>query len=361
MEHWHLDHPEIGRIELTLGSPGELRELDPGWPLNKEDVEAVKESGGSVDKRTKKEADWAESAIFGATTMSSFLKGAAGTAGKTPLLKTRSDRIDAAASRARDAVTTGVLITVDGAIRGRLPVAQTITVRIDKRIPSGTYSRAVKNKSAPCLKIDRNALHEIRSVLFRKGGEIIEFTPPPGSHAEDRYRQMEETPWKRLLYPLGAGLGKAGWAIIALVLVPLIGRIIGTIIDWIIERLPDVDIPWPDINLPSIPWPTIRFPAIPWPDINLPKIPWPDYEIPEWLEWLLDHPRVWLPIVIGLIVGIVSLRNGRKSRKIRQQWKQTGTGRPPGTEAGESNERRDDLDEGETPEPPSDPNDPDER
>ncbi|MCK7674957.1 hypothetical protein [Corynebacterium pygosceleis] len=179
MEHWNLDHPEIGRIELTLGSPGELRELDPGWPMNKEDIEAVEESGGSVDKHAKKEAEWAESATFGATIMSSFLKGAAETAGRTPLVKSRGDKIDAVNARARDAVTTGVLITVGGAIRGRLPVAQTITVRIDERISSGTYSRAVKNKSVPCLKIDRNALHEIRSVLFRRNDEIIEFTPPP--------------------------------------------------------------------------------------------------------------------------------------------------------------------------------------
>ncbi|MCK7677264.1 hypothetical protein M0E84_04340 [Corynebacterium sp. CCM 9186] len=165
--------------------------------MDKQDIEAVEEAGGSVDKHTKKEAGWAESAIFGATTMSSFLKGAADTARRTPLVKTRGNRIDAVTARARDAVTTGVLITVDGAIRGRLPMVQTITVRIDERmIPSGTYSRAVRNKSAPCLKIDGNILHEICSVLFRRNDEVIEFTPPPGSPAEDRYRQMEETPGK---------------------------------------------------------------------------------------------------------------------------------------------------------------------
>ncbi|WP_218406244.1 hypothetical protein [Corynebacterium sp. TAE3-ERU16] len=79
-ENWHLVHPEIDQIEFTLGSPGELCELDPGWPMNKQAIEAVKESGGSDDKYTKKEAEWAESTIFSVTIMSSFLKGATETA-----------------------------------------------------------------------------------------------------------------------------------------------------------------------------------------------------------------------------------------------------------------------------------------
>ncbi|MCK7677263.1 hypothetical protein M0E84_04335 [Corynebacterium sp. CCM 9186] len=127
-------------------------------------------------------------------------------------------------------------------------------------------------------------------------------------------------------------MGKAGWAIAALVLLSLIGRIIGTILDWIIERLPAVDIPWPDITLPSIPWPDITLPSIPWPDITLPSIPWPDYEIPGWLEWLLEHPKVWTPIVIGIVIGLISLRNSRKSRKTRRRWEREQAGSDAGEE-----------------------------
>ncbi|MBV7292469.1 hypothetical protein [Corynebacterium sp. TAE3-ERU16] len=144
-------------------------------------------------------------------------------------------------------MTAGILITVDGAIRGRLPVAQTITVRIDERIPSGTYSRTVRNKSAPCLKIDRNILQEIRSVLFRRNDRVIEFT-----HRPDHLPKTGSGRWRR---PHGKGCStrwvrEGGWVIAALVLLLLIGRIIETILDWIIELPPDVGLPWPDHEIP---------------------------------------------------------------------------------------------------------------
>ncbi|MCX7538363.1 hypothetical protein OS123_07390 [Corynebacterium sp. P5875] len=357
METWHIDHPEMGRIELILDSPERLRELDSGWPMSKQDVEGVEEAGGSVDEHAKKEADWADTAAFGLTATNGFLGKTVPMVGRLPLVGARTAKLEAGAARIRKAGEKGVLITVDGVVRGRLPFVQDTTVRIDETISSGTYSRNDRKKHGALLKIDANAFHEVRSVILRRAGdEIIEFTPPPGSPAEDRYRQMEETPWKRVLYPLGAGLGKAGWAIAALVLLPLIGRIIGTILDWIIERLPDVDIPWPDITLPSIPWPDLNLPSIPWPDLNLPSIPWPDYEIPGWLEWLLEHPKVWTPIVIGVVIGLISLRNSRKSREIRRRWEREQAGSDIGkTQPAETPEPGQG---GPVPEPPPEPDDP---
>ena len=347
METWHIDHPEMGRIELILDSPERLRELDSGWPMSKHDVEGVEEAGGSVDKHAKKEADWADTAAFGLTATNGFLGKSIPMVGRLPLVGACTAKLEAGAARIRQAGEKGVLITVDGVARGRLPLVQDTTVRIDETISSGTYSRNDRKKHGARLKIDANAFHEVRSVILRRAGdEIIEFTPPPGSPAEDRYRQMEETPWKRVLYPLGAGLGKAGWAIAALVLLPLIGRIIGTILDWIIERLPDVDIPWPDITLPSIPWP----------DLNLPSIPWPDYEVPGWLEWPLEHPKVWTPIVIGIVIGLISLRNSRKSRETRRRWEREQVGRGPGKE--QSAETPEPGQGGPVPEPPPEPDDP---
>lgn len=124
---------------------------------------------------------------------------------------------------------------------------------------------------------------------------------------------MDQSPWKRIVYPLMSGLGKSGWAIFALVIGPLIMRLIGAFITWILSF-------FPPIHWPSIPWPTIHWPHIPWPDIHFPHIPWPHVDLPWWLTWMLEHPKVWTPILLALFWGVAASRNAKKSKAKKAEW-----------------------------------------
>ena len=111
METWHIDHPEMGRIELILDSPERLRELDSGWPMSKQDVEGVEEAGGSVDEHVKKEADWADTAAFGLTATNGFFGKTVPMEGRLPVVGDRTAKLEAGAARIRKAGEKGVLIT----------------------------------------------------------------------------------------------------------------------------------------------------------------------------------------------------------------------------------------------------------
>ena len=112
----------------------------------------------------------------------------------------------------------------------------------------------------------------------------------------------------------------------------VLGPLVSKLISWLLSFLPDWDItiPWPDINLPSIPWPDINLPSIPWPEINLPSIPWPDWHMPEWMEPILrvvefmaDYSKVWVPVVIGIAVGLMAVKNNKKSKERKAKWDET--------------------------------------
>lgn len=150
----------------------------------------------------------------------------------------------------------------------------------------------------------------VRQVVFREGRDVVHFDPPPGSAAEARQDAIASSPWKRVAYPVAAGLGRSGWAIAVLVLLPLIGRVLEPFVEWIIERLPDIDIPWPDISLPSIPWP----------DITLPSISLPEVTVPGWLEFMLEYSKVWVPLVAGVAIAVLAVRHSRRSREIKRRW-----------------------------------------
>ena len=142
----------------------------------------------------------------------------------------------------------------------------------------------------------------------------MEMDAPPGSRGAKRLKAMEESPFKRWFYPLIAGFGQAGWALFILIGMPLIGKLLEPIFRWLAQFIPDFDI--------NIPWPEVNLPSIPWPDINLPQIPWPDWQLPQWdmpwiVEMALEYPKVWVPIVLGLAIGISTVQRGKKSREAK--------------------------------------------
>ena len=58
-------------------------------------------------------------------------------------------------------------------------------------------------------------------------------------------------------------VGKVAAALLGLAV--FVRLLLEPVLDWIRERLPDID-------LPSIPWPDIPWPDIPMPDIDLPEL-----------------------------------------------------------------------------------------
>lgn len=137
----------------------------------------------------------------------------------------------------------------------------------------------------------------------------VNFDPPAGSKAEKRLEEMEASPFKRWLYPVIGGVGKGGWTLVALVLLPMLGRLL------------------PDWHLPDIPWPEINLPSINWPEINLSDINLPEFHLPGWLDpvlpvldFLAEYSKVWVPAVVGIVVGILAVRNNRKSKERKAEW-----------------------------------------
>ncbi|OKL54716.1 hypothetical protein BSZ39_02725 [Bowdeniella nasicola] len=212
-----------------------------------------------------------------------------------------------------------MLVTRNGEVRGRLEDMQSPRVPLfisdydpeegtDEEKPASSGNRAVE--PAPFIDIDVNFFGEPRSVFYRwpsKSATAL-FDVPAGSPAARRFAAMEASPIKRLVFPIIAGIGKVSWALLA--------PILKAFFSWLFSFLPEINIPWPQIN---IPWPEIN---IPWPDINItwPEINIPWSELPEWVVWLLGHPKLWIPILVGIVAGIIAMRRARKSKKTREAW-----------------------------------------
>jgi len=75
--------------------------------------------------------------------------------------------------------------------------------------------------------------------------------------------------------------------------------------------------------VPDIVWPEIAWPSVSWPSVDLPSIPWPrlpSWTPPGWLAWLLEHPKVWVPIVAAAFWGVTADRNRRRSERKKAEW-----------------------------------------
>lgn len=255
-EIWLLDHPRYGTLEFAVGRPDEVHAVDPGYPL-----------------RRKPEGEAAE---------------------RSPLQSPGCALLRSGVTVARSRQISDTKYSLDA----------------DPPEP-GEHSTASPPGSGPRVHVRTSILDTaVRQVVFREGRDVVHFDPPPGSAAEARQDAIASSPWKRVAYPVAAGLGRSGWAIAVLVLLPLIGRVLEPFVEWIIERLPDIDIPWPDISLPSIPWP----------DITLPSISLPEVTVPGWLEFMLEYSKVWVPLVAGVAIAVLAVRHSRRSREIKRRW-----------------------------------------
>lgn len=211
-----------------------------------------------------------------------------------------------------------VQICRDGEVLGRFTSLSSTRVALKQIDTDELHSFDAVNRTKPHLKLHANTLDELLEVTYHNGKEVIEFEPPAGSRGARRREAMEQSPVKRVAYPLLAGLGKGGWALAVIVLGPILRKLL--------DLLPIPDIDWPDLpdlpELPQIHLPTI---SIDWPDINWPNIDFPDLPaLPEWMVFLLDNSKVWVPIVIGIVIGVISIRNHKKSEQHKRQWQDGG-------------------------------------
>ncbi len=275
-EEWSLDHPELGEIRVYVGSARQLREADPGFPVGEDSDD--EEDSGDGDGSDGSEAE----------------------------LKERVDTM-----------FPGIVVRREGVMVARLKSMneKKISLVTGNAPKDGEYTTILLAPSRPRLRIETGFFDRWLKAAYVEDadGGTVDIIPPAGSRAERYYRAMEESRWKRLVYPLVGGMGKAGWAVAVLVVGPLIGKII----DWLLSLLPDYSlpsIPWPDI-----PWPDISLPRIPWPDI-----PWPSITVPDWVKVIVEHEKIWFPILVGLVVGVVSLRRARKARRTRRSWRSEG-------------------------------------
>lgn len=272
VETWRLEHPDRGLIEVHVGPAARLAELDPGFPVGEK--EAVTRDAADEDDEETRE-----------------LKG-----------KLRKLGLDDVPRR--------ILVTLDGRPMARLKDLANAKISCkDKHLEgleNGKFTESLPAFEAPRLKIESNFLDSwVRTIIFQDEGQPgVELDPPQGSRAADRYAAMAASPWKRVVYPLLAGLSKGGWALGIIFLGPLIAAIIGPLIAWLRSLLPDweIDIPWPDID---------------WPDWRLPAI-----ELPGWVEFLAEYSRVWVPVLIGLVIGAIAVRRYRKSREAKRAWQE---------------------------------------
>ena len=267
METWRLEHPEVGTIEVQRGYDAEFAELGE-WPKKAKDFTPVP-GDATLPERLRL---WR---------------------------KNPSPRLQ---------------IVVNGQVRSRHDRPRAGRYSLKKKIEKDlTLFENSASRSKPYLDIQASPFGELLDVYYRNGEEAVALDPPARSLGEKRRKAMEESSFKRVLYPLLGGLGKSGWAIGVIVLGPIISRILSRLLpDW---ELPDIDLP--DIALPVPEFPQIELP-VPNIDFNI------DIDPPDWLVFLMDYSKVWVPLIIAIVVGIQAVRNAKKSEEKKQQWQQDG-------------------------------------
>lgn len=291
METWTLQHPTYGLIEVERGYDAEFLVRDPEWPgrpLGFGDSDGDGKDPGEMKTGTDPGPD-------------------------APL----TERVRAFV----DNPSVRLQIKVDGQVRRQLNDVPSGKVPLERKVgeelSAATSTPVVTGK--PHLYIRSNFFDEVLVVEYRNGKEVVEFTPPAGSRGEKRHRAMEESSFKRVLYPMLGGLGKSGWAIAVIVLGPVVSRLL----DWLLQFFPDWDLPTmpplPDITLPVPSLPSIVLPVPDWPDWS---ISLPHFTAPGWLLFLMDYTKVWVPLVAAIVFGILALRNHRRSEEQKRRWQQ---------------------------------------
>lgn len=280
METWVLDHPEYGRIEVRSGFDNDFRAIEPDWP-------------GQLPEKFADRPD-------------------AGT--RAPADAKPWQRL----SEFRNNPPLRLQVLVDGAVQHQYSNIEQGSHRIPLGGPGKNdelqpFVNLGTDRSKPHLRMQVNSFKDILQIEFREGSTVVEFDPPAGSRGERRREIMQSSPVKRTLIPMAEGLGKAGWAIAVLVLGPLVGKFL----NWLSQFLPDWELP--KFTLPHVDLPVPQLPQVtlPTPDFDLPALP----DLPEWVDVLMEYSKIWAPIVIGIILGLIALRNYRKSEAQKEEWR----------------------------------------
>lgn len=273
MEVWCLNHPCLGRITVERGYDPEFAQRYPDWPETPDrDVSELVETSADSSFRQRLEA-----------------------------------------IRANPPVR--LQVSVDGTIvarymrvsSARIPLTSPST---EMRIMYGTVDRA-----QPHLKVNANFFDDLLSVEYREKSVVVELDPPPGSRAAKRREAMESSAFKRVAYPLAAGVAKSGWALAVLLLGPVVGRLIEPIVTWLAQFLPDVTFTPPQVYLPVPRFPQIHLPT---PSFRFPQFDLP--EMPGWMLFMMEYSKIWVPVIVGLSLGVLAIRNYRKSEAQKKQW-----------------------------------------
>jgi hypothetical protein len=123
------------------------------------------------------------------------------------------------------------------------------------------------------------------------------FDPPRGSFAARLLTFQRNHPGLYASRHVVCAVGKVGAGLLGLVV--FVRLLLQPALDWITDRLPDIE-------LPSIPWPNIDWPSIPWPDIDLPQL-----AVPFWLRVIIGTAKFWLPVFLAIGVAIAEVRRRR--------------------------------------------------
>ena len=124
--------------------------------------------------------------------------------------------------------------------------------------------------------------------------ERYTFAPPPGSFAARLLTFQRMHPRLYASRHVVVAVGKVAVALLCLGV--LVRLLLQPVVDWIRDRMPQID-------LPSIPWPDI-----PWPDIPLPDIDLPELALPPWLRMIMGTAKFWLPVLIAIGVAVAEVR-----------------------------------------------------
>lgn len=354
---WTITHPDLGLIEVIEAHLSEVTDIDPGWPdfpveddekaqgggsaesqaeqaesegpasevsepvvshgVEPPDGDGVAEGGDSIADQEKAEKGLREAGRDN-DLVSERLGSRAGFlewVGRRKLPAPVRDWFIRAASRCRENAGMVLLVRMNGVVYGRVGSIQKhrsteLTTPLSKGVIL-PVSIAIDN---PRVLYTANANGELVTVaLVADDGKVL-LDPQPGTYAHARWQAMEVSPWKRLIFPILTGLGKVGGALAGILLAP----VMAAVLSWLGTFVPHID-------LPSIPWPHITLPKIPWPDITLPSIPFPDIHLPSlpgWMDWWIENTKLWVPIVVGIVLGVSAFVTSSRSKKRRARWEQ---------------------------------------
>lgn len=325
VEQWRLAHPHRGMLEVLVGSSEELREFDPDFPETPlEQLEQEVEKDEAEGKAAEEAGEPAQ------------LRAELEERAKAPGIKGKIAKILSEVSE-----THRVVVRQDDRVIARSRDLNNVKISLDKLskdVEKGEFGYEL-TLSEPFLQLQKNFTGAyLVEVIVKTKGEIVKFDPPAGSRAATREKEMEESPTKRWLYPLLSGLGKGGWAFAVFILGPILSKVIDFIWSLIEPFIPDWE--FPSIPWPHIDWPKIHLPSIPWPHIDWPQVNLPDWQIPDWLRPVLhaigvamDYSKIWMPIVIGLVVGILAVRRNKKSQSAKDKWGESAANQSTASES----------------------------